>query len=130
MAKKSPARSGARRKSTSRKKSGNRKKQGSAGVAAWTPTTAVRTLAGQVIWEPHKHKAFRKRAAVAGSFRKELQMAPQYQQLTDDAEYAFCEGWLELARLESGGDPEVLDFYIVNRLKATMYNDGLGPYSG
>lgn len=112
----------------SRKKQPGRKQSK---VLAFDPGPDVKILGKQVIADPETHKAFRKKATVAGQFANELKKHKEtYQQLNSDADIAFCEGWLHLARLEFGDNPDLLDHHIVVRLKAALYHDGPDIVSG
>lgn len=122
MATRSPLKKSGKKKRNSRRSSDT--------VATFVPSPTVKILGKQVIAQPESHKAFRKKASVAGKFEEELKKNKQYQQLEDSADIAFCEGWLHLARLEFGPDPDQLDHQLVTRLKAALYHDGPDIVSG
>lgn len=83
------------------------------------PTTDIQTLATLALDEPK----FRAEASARGQFQQAL-LDHNHDILTTDAEIAFCEGWLNLARLEFGEIPDVLDRNLVIRIRAALQEAG------
>jgi hypothetical protein len=63
---------------------------------------------------------FRRDASVKDQFTEALKNYPDVTKLTA-ADIAYCEGWLDLARLEFSDVPDILDKHLVVRVQAELY---------